>query len=80
MGCAVWDITGSHQGRKFGNRTVKEKGILVKDSALIPGTVHSALPFWATDTPFTGPNLGGASDAPVQPIKKRTSGNSKVER
>lgn len=76
----VWDITGSHQGRKFGNRTVKEKGILDKVSALIPGTVHRALPFWATGTPLTDPHLGVASDPATQPIKMRTSGNSKAER
>lgn len=39
----VENWVGSHQGSKRGNRRVKENRIL--DPALLPGTVHSVLPF-----------------------------------
>lgn len=75
MVCA---ITRSHQYSKFGNRKVKEKGILDKDSALLPKTIHSDLPFWPTYTPFMDPNLAQTSYPSTQPLKIRTSGNTKA--
>ena len=41
----VENWAGSHQGSELGNRRVKENGIPDKDPVLLPGTVHSTLPF-----------------------------------
>lgn len=79
LGWAIWKITRSHQGRNLGNRNAKEKRILDKDSALICGTIHSELPFWLTYAPFMDPKLVRASYPSTQPVKMRTSGNSKAE-